>query len=271
MVEFLDVGQGDAALVTFPDGRTMLVDSGGRPSMKRTEEETFEPDVPRVGEAVVSEFLWEKGLARIDLLVPTHADADHMQGMADVLRNFQVGGLLVARSATADEDFAEMQSAAVRSSVPVQEIARGDNFEMAGVTVEVLHPEASEEDSWPNDRSVVIRLVHGSTRILLTGDIEAGAEGEILETGEIAADVVKAAHHGSRTSSTQRFVDASGARTVIVPVGRRSMFGHPHPDVVERWKASGADVLKTGDCGTISAISDGVTVQVATYVECRPL
>ena len=98
-VDFLDVGQGDASLITFPNGKTMLIDAGGRPDYRKSydDEERFEPDVPRIGEAVVSEFLWEKGISHIDMIVATHADADHIQGLSDIVRNFGVGFAYLGR------------------------------------------------------------------------------------------------------------------------------------------------------------------------------
>ncbi len=118
-IDFLDVGQGDAALITFPDGKTMLVDGGGRVNYKRSdnddESEIFEPDVPSIGESVVSEFLWEKGYSKIDHILATHADADHIQGLADVAKNFQIGSAFIGRSPMNDPDFATFSEALAAS------------------------------------------------------------------------------------------------------------------------------------------------------------
>jgi competence protein ComEC len=118
-----------------------------------------------------------------------------------------------------------------------------------------------------NDNSVVIRIVCGNRAFLLTGDIERRAETELAASdATLAADVVKAGHHGSRTSSTQEFVDRTGAKVVIISVGRRSPFGHPHPEVVERWQASGAKVMTTGEKGTISISTDGSDLEIRTFL-----
>ena len=272
-IDFLDVGQGDSALVTFPDGTTMLVDGGGRISYKKNdsneegEPEVFEPDVPSIGESVVSEFLWEKGYARLDYVVATHADVDHIQGLSDVVKNFGVDSVLVGRSPMNDRDFAEFADALKRRGLATTTIAGGDFFTFGGVSVEVLYPTATNDPDAPsdNDHSVVLRINMGNRAFLLTGDIERQAESEILAAGvRLNADLVKVPHHGSRTSSTQEFINAVGAEYAVISVGRSSVFGHPHKEVVERWKASGAN-LTTGENGMISVSTDGNDLKIDKF------
>ncbi len=269
---FLDVGQGDSALVTFPDGKTLLIDGGGRSSFKKDENEDaepFEPDIRSIGEAVVSEFLWDKGLSHIDHILATHADADHIQGLTDVARNFSINSAVFGRTPMSDPDFAALADVLQRSSIPVETIARGDRFQFGDVTIEVLYPLATDDPNAisDNDHSVVLRIIYGSRIFLLTGDIELTAETALLNNGgTLAADVVKVAHHGSRTSSTHEFIDAVGAKYAVISVGRSSSFGHPHPEVVERWKESGATVMTTGERGTISVSTDGRDLVVETFV-----
>lgn len=271
-IDFLDVGQGDSAFITFPNGETMLVDGGGRINYGRQNDddtEIFEPDVPRIGEAVVSEFLWQKGYSDIDYILATHADVDHIQGLADVAKNFDVRAALFGRTPADDSDFTELSEVLHRKSIPVIRIGRGDSFEIAGVRVEVLHPlrDESPEAVSDNNHSVVLRLVFGNKSFLLTGDIEREAENEMLANPELMrADVVKVAHHGSRTSSTQAFVDGVNPDFAIIPVGKRSLFGHPHREVVERWKKAGAIVMTTGEKGTISISTDGSDLEIKTFL-----
>ena len=118
-----------------------------------------------------------------------------------------------------------------------------------------------------NDHSVVLRIKMGNRSFLLTGDIERQAESEIVASGvRLNADLVKVAHHGSRTSSTQEFLNAVGARYAVIPVGLSSVFGHPHAEVVERWRAIGATVMSTGENGTISVSTDGTDLEITTFV-----
>ncbi|MEQ1644102.1 MAG: ComEC/Rec2 family competence protein [Pyrinomonadaceae bacterium] len=271
-VDFLDVGQGDAALVTFPDGRMMLIDGGGKVNYdaKADEAEPVERDVRGVGEAVVSEVLWAKGLSHIDVIVATHADADHIQGLTDVARNFSVGTAIFGRTPRDDPDFAQLEEVLRRHGVRTEVVSRGDLMRFGEATVEVLYPLASgdPEAVSDNDHSVVLRIVYGSRTFLFTGDIERSAETELTSLGgTLAADVVKVPHHGSRTSSTQSLIDAVRPQYAVISVGRRSLHGHPHQDVVDRWKTAGANVLTTGERGMISVSTDGRDFLITRFLD----
>ena len=270
-IDFLDVGQGDAALLTAPDGTTLLVDAGGRLRFGGDAEE-FEPDRRGVGDRVVSEFLWSRGLTRLDLALATHPDADHAEGLNDVLENFAVGALLVARAPAADEEFARLALTAARAGVPLRAVARGDALRFGGALVEVLWPPppgaGTQARRTDNDDSVVLRVRYGRRAFLLTGDIEARAESALVAAADpLACDVVKVAHHGSRTSSTAAFVAAARPAYAVISVGLDSPHGHPHPAVVERWRAGGAQVLTTGERGAITVSTDGADLRVETYVK----
>lgn len=262
-VEFLDVGQGDSIFVTFPNGETLLVDGGGRPSY-RDDDDSFEPDVPSIGESVVSEFLWHRGYSAVDHILATHADSDHIQGLADVAENFTVTEAFFGDISNDAPDQARLMAILKERRVPVAKLFQGDRREIGGVLVEILNPPRDIPDQQSeNDRSVVIRLTYGNRRFLLTGDIEQASE-RVLVGSRIDADVLKVPHHGSRSSSSPDLVKAVKPKFAIISVGRRSPFGHPNPDVVERWKAVGSKVLTTGDEGTISFSTDGERLDLET-------
>ncbi len=270
-IDILDVGQGDSAFVTFPNGTTMLVDGGGRFDYRDKEAggDEFEPDIRGIGEAVVSEVLWHKGLSGIDYILATHADADHIQGLTDIAGNFSVKKALIARLPLDDPDFAAFAEKVRRRGIATEFVARGDVLRIDGVTVEVLLPTADERPNtaWGNDQSIVLRITMGTRSILLTGDIESAAERELVTGGgTLRADVVKVPHHGSRTSSTDEFIRAVGASQAVISVGRTSPFGHPHNEVVERWKAAGADVITTGERGMVSISTDGREMWMRTFL-----
>jgi competence protein ComEC len=271
-IDFLDVGQGDSALVTMPDGATMLIDGGGRPDFRKPiheEKQEFERDARSIGEAVVSEFLWARGLDKVDYLIATHADADHIDGLNDVAKNFRIRATLVARGPSADSEFAKFAHTNEAEAIPLVKIGAGDQLRFDDVTVDVLWPEFTEnkEAASKNNDSVVLRVRYGDRAIILTGDVEAAAERSLLtRNSDFRADVVKVAHHGSKTSSTAEFVKAVHAGWAVISVGQTSMFGHPHAEVVERWKASGAEVLVTGNSGTITVTTDGKDLRVETFV-----
>ena len=254
-VDFLDVGQGDAALVTLPDGRTLLVDAGGA-----TDRRGGNTDRRSIGEAVVSEYLWWRGLDTVDYVLATHADADHIDGLNDVLRNFTVNAALVARSPMNDPEYAKFAQTLAATNTPVAHIQAGDLIRLGGAEIEVLWPPAAAHANEPsrNNDSIVLRVEFAKRSILLTGDIEKSGENALVAAAKgLRADVVKVPHHGSRSSSTLPFVTATKPIVAIVSVGQNSMFGHPHADVVERWQANGAQVFTTGKCGTITVTTDG--------------
>lgn len=316
-IDFLDVGQGDAALITLPDGTTLLVDGGGRPRPRdeqrrratatsdddargefdvAEEPARFERDTRGVGDAVVSEYLWWRGLARVDYIVATHAHADHMEGLRDVARNFRPRAAFVARTPHKDDEYANFADAMRATNVPVRLVARGDELRFGAVSIEVLYPSLAtrtrDEINSPinsaspvnsnsdahadgdtgalpsgNDDSVVLRVRYGARCFLLTGDIERGAESALVSArDDLRCDVVKVAHHGSRTSSTPPFVAATRPAYAVVSVGLDSPFGHPDPAVVARWRDAGAQVLQTGRRGTITFSTDGRDLHVETYV-----
>ena len=256
-VDFLDVGQGDSALVTMPDGTTLLVDGGGNTTEAAR----------RIGETVVSEYLWWRGLSEVDYVLATHADADHIDGLNDVLKNFRVRSALVARRPANDPEFLKFSQTLMATNTHAEVIHAGDVIHFGAVEVSVLWPPSAGEQSTNND-SIVLRLKFGEHSILLTGDIEKLAERALVESNQdLNATVVKVPHHGSKTSSTDDFVRATKPNLAIIPVGRNSMFGHPHPEVVQRWQANGATVLTTGECGTITITTDGHELSLKRFIE----
>jgi competence protein ComEC len=272
-IDFLDVGQGDSALLTMPDGTTLLVDGGGRPNINQTNDDggdpVFERDTRSIGEGVVSQYLWSLGLDRVDYILATHADADHIDGLNDVARNFKVRGAIVARTPMDDAEYVRFAATMKEADVPVVKIGAGDVLRFGNVSAQVLWPPPTldENASSRNNDSIMLLIRYGEKTLLLTGDIEKQGEAAVLQEGsDIKSDLVKVAHHGSKTSSIEAFVAATHPSLAIISVGRTSMFGHPNKDVVERWRASGAEVMTTGQRGTISVVTDGRALSVSTFV-----
>jgi len=274
-VDFLDVGQGDSALLTMPDGTTMLVDGGGRPNINQSNaddgegEPIFERDTRSIGEGVVSQYLWSRGMDRVDYILATHADADHIDGLNDVARNFRVRSALVARTPADDPEYARFATTMKEAGLPIDKIGAGDVFRFGEVSAQVLWPPPSRDENAPsrNNDSIMMLIRYGDKSLLLTGDIEKEGEAAVLREGiGLRSNLVKVAHHGSKTSSIEAFVAAAHPSLAIISVGRTSMFGHPNKDVVERWRASGAEVMTTGQQGTISVVTDGHALTVSTFV-----
>ena len=268
-VDFLDVGQGDAALITFPDNTTILVDGGGRPGPFKNADEETERANRAIGESVVSEYLWWRGLDHIDYLMATHADADHIDGLNDIARNFKSRAAIFARLPDRDAELGKLLQLLTSNNVAVRGIGAGDELRVGGASLRVLWPYPSGDTRLPsgNNDSLVLRVEYGQRSILLTGDIEARAERALVtQQAKIIADVTKVPHHGSRTSSTEEFVRSTGSKLAVISVGESSVFGHPHAEVVKRWEQHGARILRTGNRGMITLETDGKTMHYTTFV-----
>lgn len=274
-VTFLDVGQGDSMLLTFPQGKMMLLDSGGKITFGAREEseeqeEVFVEDRIGIAEAAVMPYLWHRGIKRLDLIAATHGDADHVEGFADITRSFEIGQALRAVSATDKPDLFDQTVASAR--LPLRRLKRGEVLEVEGARIEVLSPAGDETSTAmsDNNQSLVLRVRFGERSFLLTGDIEKAAEAGLLAAGEdLRADVLKVAHHGSRTSSTAEFLDQVKPRHAVISVSAQNPYGHPHAEVIERLRERQTDILQTSRCGAITISTDGKDLRVRTFVECK--
>lgn len=243
-VVFLSVGQGDAAFLRLPDGSALLVDGGGDPRGRR------DP-----GLRDVLPFLRDAGVRGLWLAVYSHPHADHLLGLASAVAEVPAERVL-GNGRTGGE---EMAAALARLS-PASTFRRGEVLERAGVRLASLAPPPGTEAWSENDASLVLRVEHGDVAFLLAGDVEEEGEEALLASGaRLGAEVVKVPHHGSRTSSGDRFVDAARPRFAVISVGRGNPFGFPAPEVEARWRAAGAEVLRT-DAGAVRFLSDGKSV-----------
>ena len=254
-VVFGDVGNGDAALIISPTGRQVLVDGGPGPQ-----------DATRLlGSALP---FWDRSL---DVVVLTHGHADHVTGLLDVLRRYDVGRIIereVEYGTPAYSDWSraiEEEGAHVTQAVAGQLIDLGDR-----AYVEVLHPPGrllTGTDSDLNNASIVLRVVYGDVSFLLTGDVFAEAERDMLSRGvEVGSTVVKIPHHGSRSSSSAEFIERVQPSVAVISVGADNRFGHPHAETVQvlQRNAPEALVLMTKDQGIIGFVTDGKTLSVET-------
>lgn len=251
----LDVGQGEALLAQLPSGHDLLVDAGGGPG-------AFD-----IGARVVTPAIWALGSRRLDWLAITHADLDHIGGAGAVLDDLNPREVWEGIPVLRDPALQRFLASARSRGIPRREIRRGDVLEAGGVTIEVCHPHAPdwERQRVRNDDSLVLRLRYGQVELLLTGD--AGPEFERTWTAgsdRAPLRLLKAAHHGSRTSSAAEFLEAYRPQAVLVSAGRGNPFGHPAPAVLNRFNDVGADVFRTDRDGAITVETDGVVVRVRT-------
>jgi competence protein ComEC len=260
-VSVLDVGQGDAIFVSFPDGTTMLVDGGGAIPIPGSP-----PPRMDVGESVISSFLWSRNIQKLDYVVLTHDHWDHMGGLRAVLENFRVGELWMGRD-PGDRNMDWLREVAAERGTRSVRVAHGVRKSIGGTALEVLAPPAD----WvprrvSNNDSIVLRLSYGSRHILLPGDVESRMEG-LLAQGEvpISSDVLKIAHHGSRTSSTEAFLERVSPQFGIISVGAFKRFGHPHEEVLQALRSAGIRVYRTDRDGATTVSTDGHRIEITAY------
>lgn len=263
-VSVLDVGQGDAILLTGPAGSRLLVDAGPDPDVL----------VARLDERVPA---WDR---RIDIVVLTHPHDDHVGGMAALLRRYAVGQVLENGMRGAGPGARACDEALAASGITTGALAAGDRLVLDGATILVRWPEAGTvprapplDGSGVNDASIVLDLRYGERRVLLTGDIEEGVDPHLLSLGvggpaEPPVDLLKVAHHGSRTSSTAELLAALRPRLAVVSVGTGNPYGHPADATLERLEATGARVWRTDRDGSVSVSTNGrdLTVEVGGRV-----
>jgi competence protein ComEC len=253
-VYFLNVGQGDSIYIEFPDGENMLVDGG--------------TDFPtNMGKFVVRPFLQNRGVDELSVVVATHADRDHIGGLATVLENFFVGMVIEGNSNVDTAQYRELEEQMQNLAIPRHLVTRGDRLAgISGVEVMVLNPDEKMRGRLGrNNDSVVLRMRYRDVAILLTGDAETEAERGMVESGlELRSDLLKAGHHGSRSSSSEFFLKAVEPQVVVISVGARNRYGHPTQEVLERFKAIGAQIYRTDRDGAIIVRTNGERLQVST-------
>ena len=258
-VYFFDVGQGDSTLIVTPGGRQVLVDGG--------------PERDGAVRAVSGELVfWDKSL---DMVVLTHLDADHSRGLLEVLNRFRVGGVLVGSDDVDAPLRAQWDAALERGGLAPVKVEYGYRIDLEpgsdpGVILEVLNPQ--REQMRPpaadlNNNAVVLRLIYGDVSFLLASDVEAEAEIAMARGGmPLNSNVLKVPHHGSKTSTTDSFLERVDPDIVVISVGSNNSYGHPDPGVLARLgKIVGpADIYRTDLHGSIEIVSDGVNIWVET-------
>jgi competence protein ComEC len=248
-VTAIDVGQGDSILVVAPDGATMLVDAGGPVGgVTEAAEATSRFDI---GEEVVSPYLWSRRFRRLDVLVLSHAHSDHMGGMPAVMRNFRPRELWVSIDPNSDA-YRALLAEAKDLGVTVRHFYAGDQLAWGGTQVTILAPETGYQNlSEPvNNDSLVMRMQYDQSSVLLEGDAEAASERAMLAHGRVAGvTLLKIGHHGSRTSTTQEFLNAAAPKDAVVSVGLGNTFGHPRYEVIERLAEARIKLYRTDEFG----------------------
>ena len=255
-IHYIDVGQGSATLLVGPTNETMLIDSG---------------DWQEDGAAVI-EYLQRENLTRLDYLVTSHADADHIGGHAAIINYLEtdgdgVGVVYDPGIAASTQTYNEYLDAIETHDVTLYRTQAGDTIPFEGVNVDVLAPpESYLADRDRNENSVVLKITHGNASFLFTGDAADAEEQYLLRQYRSGIDstVLQAGHHGSRTSSSGPFLDAVSPTIVVISSNYDSRYGHPHNETLDRLAARGVTTFWTGIHGTIELVSDGSSVSIFT-------
>lgn len=244
-VSFIDVGQGDSEFIELPNGETLLIDAGTN----------------ETGADVVN-YIESLGYSSIDYVVGTHPHEDHIGGLDDVIRTFDIGSVYMPKVTADTKTFEDVLDAVDEKGLTI-------NTAKAGVTlvdgdrlsVKMLAPVLDEYDN-TNDYSAVIRIVYDDTSFIFMGDAEQYAED--LITGDVDSDVLKVGHHGSSTSTGEAFLERVSPSYAVISCGLGNSYGHPHIETMEKLGSLGIPVLRTDEMGTVVAESDGTEINIRT-------
>lgn len=241
----LDVGQGEALLLELPQGSALLIDGGGVPHGD------FD-----VGERVVLPELLRRGIRRLKAMVLTHPDGDHALGLIALAKHLEVEEFWIASTFQSLEELPQLKKVLDDRSIPIRPLDNHDWLFSDQVSLKILWPPPDGEIKGgpfsKNNRSLVIRACYREACMLLTGDLERGGEGGLLEGGEtLRSEILKVGHHGSRTSTSTEFLNAVAPQWALISAGRDNRFGMPHPEVLQRLRRQGAKIYRTDQSGMI--------------------
>jgi competence protein ComEC len=257
-VTVLDVGQGNAALIQTIENKTILVDGGGFPGGNRFD----------VGRYVVAPFLWHKKITALDVVVLTHPDADHMNGLVFILEHFQVGTLVKNMDTSPHESFDRIMAACRNKKIPV--FIPGCEHNRLGwenTHLTFFHCNCLVPDGDTNDNSVVFKLSWEKFSMLFPGDIQAGRERLLAESLDrhLSSTILLSPHHGSNSSSTRFFLDRVNPEAVIVSCGFNNPYRFPHANVLHRYDRNNIQVFRTDRHGAITIASKGDDYRIIPF------
>ncbi len=240
LFHFIDVGQGDCILVESED-TIVLIDTGT---------EAAGPDVYN--------YLKERSIKYIDMLILTHPHDDHIGGSGKVIDYFEIGQLFINGDSSNSYSFEKFLNAVSAKNITPEVPALNVSYKLGQMRIKFLSPEFLYDST--NDNSLVVSVEYGETRALFMGDAEKDVEEDLIKTKELDADILKIGHHGSRNASTDKFLRKVSPSVCVIQCGKDNSYGHPHEEVLSRLEKAGTTVFRTDLLGTVILHSDGKTV-----------
>ena len=239
-IKFIDVDQGDSCLL-INKGKTLLIDTGGSTNSNYD-----------IGENVVHKYLLYKGISKLDYLMLSHFDADHCQGSIFLLENMKVKNLIISIQPEKSEFYEKITNICKQKNINIIYVRKGNTLNIANLNIEILHPSSNFiTENKLNNNALVCKIKYYNFKMLFTGDIEKIAEKQLLNE-DLSADLLKVGHHGSKTSTTQEFLDKVNPKIALIGVGANNKFGHPNNDVIKRLEEKKIKIFRTDLNGEIN-------------------
>jgi len=261
-VTFLDVGKGDACFIQTPGGKNILIDGGG------TYNNEFD-----IGRYVVAPYLWSKRVKKIDLIILSHPHPDHLHGLLFILKNFKVSQIYKTKERSDSAGYKIFEDITREKKIPIRHTAKGDQFIMGNILMEVLGPDdrlsplinLKTSNREENNRSLVLKISYQQVSFLFTGDIEREAEKDLLEFGKkLHSTILKVPHHGSRNSSSDPFLQRVLPQAAIFSARKYGDLLFPHPETLARYQNLPCRIYRTDLDGAITVVTDGVNFTITT-------
>jgi len=242
-VHYIDVGQGDSILIQ-QDGHNMLIDAGTNSSEK-----------------VVVDYLKSHGVTKLDYVIGTHPHEDHIGGLDAVINNFEIGQVFMPKVTHTSQTFKSVVTAITNKGLKITTPKIGNSYGLGNARWEIIAPVSASYDNL-NNYSIVTKLKFGNNSFIFTGDAESLSEGEILQKQlDISSDVLKVGHHGSKTSTTQNFLNKVNPKYAVISCGKGNKYGHPTQETLNKLRDKNVKVYRTDENGTVVATSDGTSIR----------
>ena len=246
VVKFIDVGQADSILIKTPSQKFILIDGGSNS-----------------GSQDLVNYLKKQGVKTIDVLIGTHPHEDHIGGIDDIIYSFDIESFYMPKVTTNTNTFKDVLAAAKKKGLKINTAKSGVPINIDdGIDIKMVAPISNKYESL-NNYSGVLKMSYGKVSFLFTGDAEKISENEMLDNNvDLKSTVLKVGHHGSNTSTTNKFLNSVGPKYAVISCGKGNDYGHPHKEVINRLNKKGANIYRTDKDGTIVIATDGDTIKV---------